>query len=380
MPRPFPLSTGDRAPNCTGITAQGSVYSSEEQAGKAVVMILSQKLDATGFLPLLDAFSARAEEFTAKEADLVALTAENVNDVLEFSFGHPSLVTLVGGLGDFVERNGLNVKVHDVLRGSPKDFMATIGFTSDTPDLLILDSNQRVAGRFSADDPANAVAEAMAIVNRLPREEPRDVYAPAPVLILPNLLDRELCRELIAMHHEGASESPSLVLNEQGHLQNQLNYGLKKRRDFLLEREHPMSVRLNDLIMRRVVPEIKRAFQADVSHTDRYNIACYPADGGHFRRHRDNRPDLVAFRRFALSINLTLDAGGYDGGYLRLPEFNGHRYRAGTGSGIIFSVALLHEITPVSRGDRYVLVTHLHDEEGEAKWMAMRQALAKTGT
>jgi predicted 2-oxoglutarate/Fe(II)-dependent dioxygenase YbiX len=63
---------------------------------------------------------------------------------------------------------------------------------------------------------------------------------------------------------------------------------------------------------------------------------------------------------------------------LRLPEFNLHNYRCPTGAGLIFSVALLHEITPVLRGDRYVLVTHLHDDEGEAQWLAMRHSLAET--
>ncbi len=350
------LSAGDRAPVFFGITAKGSLYAFEEQAGRAVVMILARKLAAPGLIPLLAAFSARADELAARQVDLVALIGEDVEAVFEFNFSHPSRATLVGSLNNFLDRIGLDAEV---------------------PEVLILDGNLRAAGRIGAGDVESMVAATLATVNRLPGEAPRDVWAPAPVLLLPNLLDPELCRELIEMHRTGASfDSPVLTTDAQGRPQHKLDYTYKKRRDLLLERDHPMHVRITDILLRRCIPEIKRVFQVDARHTDRLLIACYPGDGGHFRRHRDNRPEIVAFRRFALSINLTLSADGYEGGFLRLPEFNAHHYRCPTGAGLIFSVALLHEITPVLRGDRYVLVTHLHDDEGEAQWRAMRQNLA----
>ena len=67
-----------------------------------------------------------------------------------------------------------------------------------------------------------------------------------------------------------------------------------------------------------------------------------------------------------LQLALTPEADdAYEGGFLHLPEFSQNHYRCPTGAAIIFSVALMHEITPVIRGDRYVLVTHLFDELGE---------------
>ncbi len=120
-----------------------------------------------------------------------------------------------------------------------------------------------------------------------------------------------------------------------------------------------------DILACRVFPEIKRAFQFEITHTDIFLIARYPG-GGHFRRHRDDCPKAVAFRRFALSINLTPEADdAYEGGFLHLPEFSQNHYRCPTGAATIFSVALMHEITPVICGDRYVLVAHLFDELGE---------------
>lgn len=372
------LAPGDRAPAFLGISAKGAVYSSEEQTGRAAVLLLAKDLSSPHLIPLLEAFSARADEFSNHDVDLVALIGEDVEKVLEFDHIHPSRINLVGDLNDFLERNKITYKLPDIQAYSPSDFLVQIGCHRDVLEVLVLDRNMRVAGRSNVNEEGKTVATTLAITHRLPHEAPRDVCTPAPVLILPNLLDLDLCRELIDMHETGVTtESPAFAVNADNHMHHKLDYRLKKRRDYLLDRDHPMHIRITDILARRCIPEIKRSFQADVSHTDRINIACYPGDGGHFRRHRDNRPEIVSYRKFALSINLTLSADGYEGGYLQLPEFNSHHYRCPPGAGIIFSVALLHEITPVLRGNRYVLVTHLHDDQGEIKWQEMRARLAK---
>jgi len=347
------IATGDRAPNIIAITAKGTLYATDEQSGRAVVLILSGTLDAPELIPLLDAFTARAEAFADKDADLVAMIDTHVENVFEFNFTHPGKVTLVG---------------------SPNEFPQRIGFTGAAPEILVLDTNQRVAAHIPSAAPEAMVAASLEAIDRLPREEPRNLFTSAPVLMLPNILDLDLCRELVDMHHAGASfQSPALYLDASGRPVNDTDFQLKKRRDFLISRAHPMHHRLTDIVRRVVFPEIKRCFQAEVRHTERFNVACYPGDGGHFRRHRDNRPEIVAFRRFALSINLTPKADGYEGGFLRLPEFNGHHYRSPTGGGVIFSVDLLHEIAPVVSGNRFVLVNHLFDDEAVAKRMEMEQ-------
>lgn len=372
------LSAGDRAPSCIGISAKGTVYAFEEQAGRAAVLILARRLTSLGFEALLKELSGYADELSSREVDLVALVDEDVEKVFEFNLSHPSRVNLVGALNDFLERNKLNTKLPEVLAGSPGDFMEQIGFDGVAPEILVVDRGLRIEGRIASNNPEQMVAITMATVRGLLTEEARDIYTPAPVIILPHLFDFDFCRELVELHKTSVTaESPAFALGAEGQMLHKLDYNLKKRRDCLLEREHPMHVRITDILMRRCIPEIKRAFQADVSYTDRINIACYPGDGGHFRRHRDNRPDIVSYRKFALSINLTTTADGYEGGHLLLPEYNPHHYRCPPGAGIIFSVALLHEITPVLSGNRYVMVTHFHDEEGEIKWLKMRETLSK---
>ena len=355
---------GDRVPACMGITAQGHLYASEEQTGRPVVAIVARGFAASGLVPLLAAFSPLAEPLNNRGIDLVALIGEDVEAVFEFGFQHPGGVTLVGSQKD-----------------SLAEFLDAIDADASAPEVLVLDRNQRLAGRFGGGEPGALVAAAQKAVDALPFDQGQKVGSPAPVLILPNLMEPELCRELIALHQAGPTfNSPVLTVDQRGRPFNRLANEYKRRTDLLLERDHALYPRINDIIMRRIAPEIKRCFQVTVNHTDRVLIACYPGDGGHFRRHRDNRPEIVAFRRFALSINLTQSAEGFEGGFLRLPEFNDHHYRTPSGGGIIFSVALLHEITPVVRGDRYVLVTHLHDDEGEAQWQAYRSTMASVAT
>tara|TARA_B100000408_G_scaffold123993_1_gene105073 strand:- start:348 stop:731 length:384 start_codon:yes stop_codon:yes gene_type:complete len=105
---------------------------------------------------------------------------------------------------------------------------------------------------------------------------------------------------------------------------------------------------------------MERAFQFRATRIERYLVACYEAGAGHFRPHRDNTTHGTAHRRFAVTINL--NAGEYDGGDLRFPEFGQRTYRAPTGGAVVFSCSLLHEATPVTSGRRDAFLPFLYDE------------------
>jgi predicted 2-oxoglutarate/Fe(II)-dependent dioxygenase YbiX len=106
---------------------------------------------------------------------------------------------------------------------------------------------------------------------------------------------------------------------------------------------------------------IERAFMWRPTRMERYLIARYDAEGGgFFRPHRDNTTNGTAHRRFAVTINL--NAEDYEGGDLRFPEFGSRTYRAPTGGAVVFACALLHEATPVTRGERYAFLPFLYDD------------------
>ena len=109
-----------------------------------------------------------------------------------------------------------------------------------------------------------------------------------------------------------------------------------------------------------VCPQILKVFQFDARHIERWLVARYDAAaGGHFRPHRDNTTAGTAHRRFACTINL--NQGAYRGGGLRFPEFGSEIYDVPTGTALIFSCSLLHEVIPVEEGARYAFLPFFYD-------------------
>ena len=125
---------------------------------------------------------------------------------------------------------------------------------------------------------------------------------------------------------------------------------LKRRRDVLVE-DQALQGLLRDRLERRLFPLIARGLGFGVTHIERYVVSCYDADDGAvFHAHRDSTTQGTAHRRFACSINLN---DGFEGGDLRFPEYGPRTYRPPPGGATVFSCAMLHEATRVTRGRRY---------------------------
>jgi predicted 2-oxoglutarate/Fe(II)-dependent dioxygenase YbiX len=342
-----PLSSGDPAPFCYGLTGAGIFYSFQAQAGRPLVAILARARELPAVASLAAAFAARLEAFSALDADVILLLNQEPIPLCQSWLANPGRLTTVAGNADFFRQ---------------------CAFDQDQPLLLVLDRSLRIIARLDAMDDQALVSRALAAVAALPVEVPRDILLPAPILLIPNLIDADFCRELIARHDSRHFDSGFATADATGAAQYKVDHQKKKRRDHLIEEDDPLHARLLDALVRRCVPEVKKAFQVDIAHFDRLLIARYDDDGGCFRRHRDNGHASLAFRQFAISLNLNAEA--YDGGDLLFPEYNGHRYRPPTGAGVIFSASLLHEATPTTRGSRYVMLTFLHDDAAEARRLA----------
>lgn len=182
----------------------------------------------------------------------------------------------------------------------------------------------------------------------------------APVLSLPNVIEPELCQQLIQLYEQDGGQQSGFMRDEDGKTVLKLDPSHKIRRDVSI-RCMALRQSLVHRVHQRIVPELMRAFQFNATRIERYIVACYDAnDGGHFRPHRDNTTRGTAHRRFAITINL--NAEDYEGGNLRFPEFGQRTYRATTGGAIIFSCSLLHEATPVTKGRRYAFLPFLYDD------------------
>lgn len=198
-------------------------------------------------------------------------------------------------------------------------------------------------------------------VATLPDAEPaRELQGNAPVLTIPDVLDRAFCRRLIEHFDADGGRSSGFMRDVGERTQGLVDGAIKRRRDLYLS-DPELLQPLRHGLVNRVVPEIRKAFGFQVTRVERYLIGCYDAsDRGFFKPHRDNTTKATAHRRFAMSLNL--NAEEHEGGSLRFPEYGPHTYRPPTGGAVVFSCSLLHEALPVTRGRRLVVLPFLHDE------------------
>ncbi|RZJ91665.1 MAG: 2OG-Fe(II) oxygenase [Brevundimonas sp.] len=181
----------------------------------------------------------------------------------------------------------------------------------------------------------------------------------APVLVTPRIFEAGFCERLIDVYRRTGGERSGFMREVDGVTTLMMNDHHKRRSDVIVEDEtlqQQVVARLN----RRLVPQIEKAFNFKPTRIERYLVARYDSEtGGFFRPHRDNTTKGTAHRRFAVSINLNAD---YDGGDLRFPEFGDRIYRPPPGGACVFSCSILHEATPVTRGERFAFLPFLYDE------------------
>ena len=193
----------------------------------------------------------------------------------------------------------------------------------------------------------------------------------APILSLSDVFEPELCRHLIDCFERGGGKESGFMQDEGGRSLENFDHEWKRRRDFHLT-DARLIANLRARIGRRVCPEIRKAFQMRLTRIERDLVARYDSEtGGHFGPHRDDTGMSVAHRRFAVSINLNAD---FEGGEISFPEYSPRSFKAAPGTAIVFSASILHQVSRVTRGRRYVFLTFLFDEEAER----LRQANLRT--
>ncbi len=152
------------------------------------------------------------------------------------------------------------------------------------PRWVVIDPSQRVL----AWTPLEDAAQLFARLARLgPPQDHAGVPMHAPVLIVPRILEHDLCQRLIAYYaQEGGA--PSGVMRERDGQTVGVLDDFKRRHDAIIHDEDLIAT-LRDRIRRRLIPEIEKVFQFKATRIERYIVARYDAaDGGYFRPHRDN--------------------------------------------------------------------------------------------
>ena len=235
---------------------------------------------------------------------------------------------------------------------------------------LVLDPTLRVAAVFP-------LAEDAALFAYLAGLPPPDRFAgfevPPPILVLPDVFEPALCRDLIERYDRHGGAASGFMRDVGGRTVQVQDPGHKMRRDHVLA--DPDLIRVTQgRMLRRVAPELRRIFAFEATRMERHLVGCYAADdGAHFRAHRDNTTKGTAHRRFAVSINLN---GDFEGGAVSFPEYGRRGYTAPPGGAVVFPCALLHAVSRVTRGRRYAFLPFLYDEAAARVREANSGALA----
>ena len=224
---------------------------------------------------------------------------------------------------------------------------------------VILDPMLRAIDVAPLDDADRVLAHLSALP---PPDQTFGPCPPAPILTLADVFEPELCAHLVACFERGGGKDSGFMQDESGRSVENFDDGWKRRRDFHLT-DAGLIANLRARIARRVCPEIKKAFQMRPTRIERDLVARYDAEtGGHFGPHRDDTGMSVAHRRFAISINLNED---FEGGEISFPEYSPRGFKAAPGAAVVFSASILHQVSRVTCGRRYVFPTFLFDEEAE---------------
>lgn len=337
-----PLIAGERLHNLAFLGVKGqpvSLYHDRIYGWPKAIHLVASPEDA---VVELERFARLADEFQQVETQVLAVTraSPEANAAVSERLKLPYLV-LSDPEGALHRAAGLEGSAEAVT--------------------LLLDSILRLERTITAaDGPSQAdlaLAHARARVKALP---PSVVAAQPPVLVVPNVLDRDHCRRLIAYWEQG--QKVENIVASSSERSNIANPKTKIRADVIIPDDSPESKDLIDVISRRLLPEVLKGFGFRVSRMQQFCVGCYDSSSrGYFAPHRDNTTPLTKHRRYALTLNL--NTGEYDGGYLRFPEYGPQLYAPPAGGAVVFHCSLLHLVFPVTRGRRFALVAFFWGEE-----------------
>ncbi len=345
-----PLSVGEPAPWFNAATGGNhrNTIAFDEFAGRYIVLFFFNSAARPDVAEVLAEFEHHNNLFDYKRTLFLGIS----NDLSDFSQGrvhphHPGTIYL-----------------WDIDGAATKQYAAASADTAGDPSKVrpiafILSPALQILEIVQLTEPATFVGRLLSSL--------RDALAslsstqPAPVLVVPHVFDGAFCRQLVDLYDSVGGRELGAIENK-GEVLERFDPKFRRRLDYYISDEQALE-RTKELLERRLLPLVYRAFQFPTTRIERYLVGCYDAEtGGYFRPHRDNTAPIVAHRRFAVTINLNDD---YEGGSLCFPEFGYQSYSTPPGDAIVFSCSLLHEVMPVTRDRRYAFLSFFYDERSQ---------------
>jgi peroxiredoxin/predicted 2-oxoglutarate/Fe(II)-dependent dioxygenase YbiX len=346
---PEPLQIGDAMPRLAQRTPNQPKFSLDSAAGRYIVLCFFGTLSDAGGQKALQAIDAHRAFFDDANMCLFGVSVDRDDEKLNRIRERAPGIHIFWDFDCSISKACGIVASEASGDGKLKTFLRS---------WMIFDPTLHVLAAFPFE---NELDDHRAVFDFLKALPPAGKYAgfeiPAPVLVLPHVFTPDLCKTLIGLYEADGGKETGVMRGDK----DVLDPSFKRRRDYTLE--DPGIVRtINAAIARCVIPQIEKLFFMKITRMERYIVGCYAVeDGGHFAPHRDNRENITAHRRFAVSINLNAD---FEGGGVRFPEYNMRTVKAPPGWAVVFPCAILHEVAKVTAGRRYAFLPFVYDETG----------------
>ena len=175
----------------------------------------------------------------------------------------------------------------------------------DRPRTMVLDPMLRVVADIPWDFAQGHAATVRGILRSLPAiDDSAGVPMHAPALIVPRVLNFELCEFLVRLYEQQGGEDSGFLVDLGSKTKTVVDYRLKRRSDLAVVVPELREL-IGGQIVRRLLPAVERYFQFQATRMDRYIVACYDSEiGGHFYRHRDNVDAGAQHRRLSRSTSI----------------------------------------------------------------------------
>ena len=272
------LGWGDHAPWFSAAALSGSpTYKFDTVAGRHVLMLFYGSASHAPCRDALDRVAENRELFDDVNVAFFGITADpqDVKDGL--------IAQQIPGIRFFLDHDRKVSALYGAAEGDTYH-----------PHWLLLDPALRVLGVFPLDKSDEAIERLRAAL----AEPAADSWA--PVLLVPNVIEPELCARLIGGYEADGGEESGFMRDVEGKTVLIVDPHHKQRRDYFIEDEQ-LRRGLVARMRRRLSPALERAFQFKATRIERYLVACYAAGAGHFRRDVQDLVDVVDAHGHVLS-------------------------------------------------------------------------------
>ena len=139
---------------------------------------------------------------------------------------------------------------------------------------VLISPRLQIAALIHEPDPARHAETVLRRLAELPSVEAMPpMLAHAPVLIIPDLFEPAFCRTLIDGYRKNGGKESGFMREIDGKTVEVRDKSHKVRRDWTVEDQKTVQS-IQTRFKRRIIPEIKKSFQFDVSRMERYLVDC----------------------------------------------------------------------------------------------------------